>query len=370
MPKITHFFKTFFPDTQGGLEEAIKQIAKYSLKNNYDVRVVTQSENPQRLFIEGVEVISFKKSIKNDSAPFSFSLLKDFKSIIKDTDILQLHFPSTQEELMVALTKINKPLIITFHCDIFKWPLLKSIYSPFPKRVLAKADYIVPTSENLLNSTDLIKKYKDKSRIINLWLDETRFNNLPAPDEHFQEQVKSYGEFALFVGVLRWYKGLTNLIEAAKSVKGNIVIVGKGPLLDKLQEKVRYENINNVYLLGYQTDKNVKFLLKMCKFFILPSVSPAEAFGQVLLESSYLGKPMISTELGTGTSYVNLHNETGYVIEPNNINQLKEKMNILFTNNEKSIEFGKNAYERYKKLFIEDVQGPRYLELYNKLMEK
>jgi rhamnosyl/mannosyltransferase len=368
MPRITHFFKTFFPDTQGGLEEAIRQIGKSSLNHGYDVRVVTQSNTPQKKYIDGIEVLSYKKIFGSNSAPFSYNLIKYFRSLIKETDIVQLHFPSTQEEIIMALTKINKPLIITFHCDIFKWPFLRRLYLPFAKRVLKKADYIIPTSENLINSTKLINRFKNKSKVINLWLDETRFDNLKEPEEEFKRKVESFGNFALFVGVLRWYKGLHILIEAAKTIKDNVVIVGKGPLFDKLKAKVDKENIKNIYLLGFQNDNKVKYLLQKCRFFVLPSISPAEAFGQVLLEASYLSKPMISTQLGTGTSYVNKDNETGYVVEPDNVEQLRDMMNILFTDDDKVRKFGENAYHRYKENFVEKVQGLKYINLYNSLL--
>jgi hypothetical protein len=46
MTKISHFFKTYCSDTQGGLEEAIRQIGKYSVKNGYNVNVVSVANNP------------------------------------------------------------------------------------------------------------------------------------------------------------------------------------------------------------------------------------------------------------------------------------------------------------------------------------
>ena len=49
--------------------------------------------------------------------------------------------------------------------------------------------------------------------------------------------------------------------------------------------------------------------------FVLPSIFKSEAFGIVLLEAMANGIPLISTELGTGTSYVNSDGETGYVVK-------------------------------------------------------
>ena len=41
MPKITHIFKTYFPETNGGLEEAIRQYGSHAAKNGFKVEVVS-----------------------------------------------------------------------------------------------------------------------------------------------------------------------------------------------------------------------------------------------------------------------------------------------------------------------------------------
>jgi len=46
----------------------------------------------------------------------------------------------------------------------------------------------------------------------------------------------------------------------------------------------------------------------------LPASERSEAFGAVLLEAMAAGKPVVCTELGTGTSFVNVDGETGFVV--------------------------------------------------------
>lgn len=41
MAKITHIFKTYFPETNGGLEEAIRQYGSHAAKNGFEVEVVS-----------------------------------------------------------------------------------------------------------------------------------------------------------------------------------------------------------------------------------------------------------------------------------------------------------------------------------------
>ncbi|WP_225246636.1 MULTISPECIES: glycosyltransferase [Rhizobium/Agrobacterium group] len=52
----------------------------------------------------------------------------------------------------------------------------------------------------------------------------------------------------------------------------------------------------------------------------------SEAFGLALVEAARAGKPMISCEIGTGTSFVNKHGETAYTIPPNDVASLSDAM--------------------------------------------
>ncbi len=368
MKTITHIFKTYFPNSQGGLEEAIRQIGKVSVKNGYTVRVVSVSKNPFEGELDGIRCTSYYQSFGNSSLPFSIKLLKKFKSIVRDSDIVHLHYPWPVGELLILLFNVQKPIIITFHCDIHHHRFIRKLYTPFIRKLFKKANIIVPTSDNLINSTKILSEFRNKCRTINLWIDEERFSKIPDPDITFIDTVSQYSNYCLFVGVLRWYKGLDVLVEASSKIKGNIVIVGKGPLFEKLKHRIEMEKLSNIFLLGFRSDTEVKYLLQQSRFVVLPSVSPAEAFGQILLEASYFCKPMVTTELGTGTSFVNLNNETGFVVEPGNVDELAEKCNILFEDNNLAQKFGTNAYNRLKNNFTEDIQSHKYLEIYKSLL--
>ena len=366
MVKITHLFKTYFPDSQGGLEEAIRQIGKYSVKNGYDVKVVSVSNNPIKTTLDGIKVESFKRTFGNNSFPVSFSLVRNFRSIIKDTDIIHIYYPYPLTELLTLLSFTSKPIVVTFVCDIFERKIFRFLYKPFIFLLFKKAKYIVPINENLYASTKFLHRYKDKIRVINLWIDSERMNKLDKSLLIGKENIIP-NKFAVFVGVLRWYKGLDILLDSAKHIKYEIIIIGKGPLYEHLNQRINDEKIENVKLLGYVEEELMIDYVKNCSFLVLPSISPAEAFGQVLLEASFFSKPMISTELGTGTSYVNKHNETGFVIEPNNSNALAEAMNTLFNNDELRLKMGESANNRLKTIFTEDFQGHKYDEIYKSL---
>lgn len=368
MIKITHLFKTYFPDTQGGLEEAIRQIGKYSVKNEYNVKVVSVSNKPIKTTLDGIQVESYKRTFGNNSFPVSFSLIRNFRNIIKDADIIHIYYPYPLTELLTLFSFTNKPIIVTFVCDIFQRKVFRFLYKPFIFLLFKKAKYIVPINENLYASTQFLHRYKDKIRVINLWIDSERMNKLDKSLSVNKENITS-NKYAVFVGVLRWYKGLDILLDSAKNVKYEIIIIGKGPLYEHLNQRIKDEKIENVKLLGFVEDELMINYLKNCSFLVLPSISPAEAFGQVLLEASFFSKPMVTTELGTGTSYVNKNNETGFVIEPNNSNALADAMNTLFNNDELRLNMGVSANNRLKTIFTENIQGDKYIEIYKDLKQ-
>ena len=76
---------------------------------------------------------------------------------------------------------------------------------------------------------------------------------------------------------------------------------------------------------------------------------------------------MVTTELGTGTSFVNKNNETGFVVEPNNSKALTGAINTLFNNDELRLKMGEAANRRIQDIFSEEKLGHKYVEIYKDL---
>jgi rhamnosyl/mannosyltransferase len=85
--------------------------------------------------------------------------------------------------------------------------------------------------------------------------------------------------------------------------------------------------------------------------FVLPSVSPAESFGIAMLEALSLGTPAISTQLGTGTSWVNRHGETGLVVPPRDPQALAQAIRRLLGDEGLRRDLGAGAERRARRHF-------------------
>jgi rhamnosyl/mannosyltransferase len=84
----------------------------------------------------------------------------------------------------------------------------------------------------------------------------------------------------------------------------------------------------------------------------------------VLVEASMFAKPMISCEIGTGTSFVNAHGETGLVVPPEEPAALTAAMNLLVSDDSLATRMGVAARRRYEQMFSAEVLGQRYAELF------
>jgi glycosyltransferase involved in cell wall biosynthesis len=173
----------------------------------------------------------------------------------------------------------------------------------------------------------------------------------------------------LFVGCFRYYKGLEFLMSAMKNVQAKLLLIGAGPEERKLRNIVKKNRLKNkVQFLGELSDEEVNLYYKACDLFVLPSHLRSEAFGMVQLEAMCCGKPVISTELGTGTSFVNLDQQTGIVVKPTDVESLSNALNHLINNPEKREKFGAFGEARVKEMFSAETMVNSTLKLYEEVI--
>ncbi len=97
---------------------------------------------------------------------------------------------------------------------------------------------------------------------------------------------------------------------------------------------------------------------------MLPSQVRAEAFGIVQLEAMAAGVPVVSTELGTGTSVVNQHSQTGFVVPPSDPHGLAQAIKVLLTNPELRHYMGTMGRYRVANEYTHDLMVERTLDVY------
>jgi glycosyltransferase involved in cell wall biosynthesis len=87
----------------------------------------------------------------------------------------------------------------------------------------------------------------------------------------------------------------------------------------------------------------------------------------VLVEAAMFGRPLISCEIGTGTSFVNAHEETGFVVAPESADELRRAMALLLADENLAASLGVAARARYESLFSGPVLGKAYVDLFREV---
>jgi glycosyltransferase involved in cell wall biosynthesis len=367
--RVLHFYKNALPETVGGVEQVIDQIARGTGPLGVENIILALSNTPSSnsFPLHGYELFTAKRNFELASNGFSWQSIGLFKQLATKADLVHYHFPWPFADLVHKLVSPKKPTVLTYHSDIVRQKMLLQLYRPLKQSFLKSVDHIVATSPNYLKTSGVLQTFTDKASVIPIGLDDQTYSK-PDADlvKHFKE---CFGErFFFFIGAFRYYKGLNFLIKAAKVVPYPIVLAGSGPIEKELKSYVQHHQLKNVFFIGQVSEENKCALLEACYGLVLPSNLRSEAFGVTLLEGAMFGKPLISCEIGTGTSYINIGQETGLVIPPSNLKALADAMTWLWTHPEESQEMGHKARARYVALFTAKNMAQSYFELYQKLV--
>jgi glycosyltransferase involved in cell wall biosynthesis len=367
--RVLHVYRTFFPDTQGGLEEVVRQICKNTAAHGVESRVFCLSHHPEPAVLEfdGIPVYRARCTLEIASCDISLSALGLFKELVAWADIVHYQFPWPFADLLHLVAGVKKPTVLTYQSDIVRQQSLLKLYRPLKRRFLQQMSAIVATSPNYVATSAVLQHYATKVRVIPIGVDEASY---PQVDEKAIEnmQLRVGKDFFLFIGVLRYYKGLHTLLEAVKNSDWSVVIVGRGPEEANLKAQAENLGLKNVQFLGYVSNEEKVALLKLAKALVFPSHLRSEAFGVSLLEGAMYGKPLISCEIGTGTSFVNADGETGFVVPPENPLAFRAAMEKLQENQPLVEKFGQAARARYERLFTGQKMGADYAALYQSLL--
>ena len=360
--RILHVYKVYLPEDESGAPRVIWQIAEGLAPYGVESHVLALAQKPAAGPIKiGRHVVhQARRDFDLASTGLSFSVFRKFRDLARGADIVHYHHPWPLQDLMHFFVRPRCPSVVTYHSDIVKQRFILPFYRPLMHRFLASVDHIVATSPDYLETSPVLRRVAAKTSVIPIGLPERE-----APNESDLRKWRDrVGEgFFLFVGVLRYYKGLPFLLEAARRTGLPVVVVGEGEMRGAIERAA----LENVTLLGQVSDTDKEALLSLCRAFVFPSHLRSEAFGIALVEAARAGKPMISCEIGTGTSYVNVNEETGLIVPPADADALGAAMQSLADDSEAAARLGRNARARYQRLLRAEDMSRKYLALYERL---
>lgn len=170
----------------------------------------------------------------------------------------------------------------------------------------------------------------------------------------------------MFVGRLRYYKGLPVMLEALRELPGvQLVIAGSGPNLRTLAEMSLDLGVAaQVTWVGDVADAELPDVLAAGDVFVLPSTHRSEAYGIALVEALAAGLPAVTTDLGTGTSWINQDGVTGRVVRPGDPAALAAAIRAILADDAGRAAMASAARARARAVFGRDAMVDAVMGVY------
>lgn len=182
--------------------------------------------------------------------------------------------------------------------------------------------------------------------------------------EEYQPEYQP-GRYFLYFGRLAEEKGVDTLIRAASQARVPLLIVGTGPDEAKLKALAAAQH-GDVEFLGYRAGADLKTLLRGARAVVLPSQWYENA-PMSLLEAYASGKIIIAADIG-GIPEMILTDETGFLFESGNIDQLADRLTKVSALSDETIaQMGQGARHYVVQTFTVSRYVDEMLDLYHSL---
>jgi glycosyltransferase involved in cell wall biosynthesis len=375
---ILHLYKDYFP-VLGGIENHIKLLAEAQAAQGHQVSVLVTSQDRSSHveMVNGVQVSYAGRLATISSTPVSFAL-----SVLLSQsrpEVVHLHFPYPWGEAANSFFGHAHKTVLTYHSDIVRQRYLRLVYAPLMNRMLGQVDTIIATSPNYVATSPVLARWRKKCVVVPLGIDPTPYLAHPtlSPPAHVRDPrsgaegsgtTRDGNGTLLFVGRLRYYKGVDDLLRAVVDLPGTrLVIVGTGPMKEKWEYLARDLGVEQrVKFMGEVAQANLTAYYNDCDVFVLPCSERSEAFGVVQLEAMAAGKPVVSCDVGTGVTWVNQNDVTGLVVPPHSPQALAIAIRRILGDERLAAEMGAAGRKRVKEEFTAKKMVERVMEVYER----
>ena len=376
------------------LKENGNEVAYFSMKDNRNIKT-----GDKEYFVEKIDLNKGSK-LKAVDVIYSKENYRKMQEAINDFKPDIVHLNNFQRQLSASIIdcckKNNIPIVFTAHdmqaicpasamlykgeiCEecikngysscikksCIKGSKLKSILGVLEaeyyrkNNIYSKIDFIITPSEFL--KKQLIKGNLEYNKI------ETLHNFVINSNE---EKNCNDNGYAFFFGRLSIEKGILNLLKAIKQLdNGRLIIAGDGPERENIKTFIKENNIEDrVKMVGYLKQEQIKEYIENSRFVVVPSIW-YENCPYSILETMEIGKPIIGSKIGGIPELID-DKKNGYVYEYNNIDNLAEKMKILFDNNEVANQQSIMSRKLYEEKYNENFYYNKLLKIYTNLIKE
>jgi rhamnosyl/mannosyltransferase len=355
----------------GGIESHLHLLCG-ELRPHVELEVVVCNTRARtvRETVDGVPVVRCARV--GHAASTSLCPTMPFELSRRDYDLIHLHFPHPFGVMSYLGSRAppRHAVVVTYHSDIVRQERLVKLFRPFMQRVLARADRIVCTSPNYLDTSAELAPHRDRCVVVPHGVDLDRWRRTPAAEARAAElRARHGGPLLLAVGRLVYYKGLEWAIRAMRGVEARLLVVGDGPLRGALEALARACGVGGkVLFVGEVPHGEMVSYYLASDAFVFPSVARSEAFGIAQLEAMACGLPVVNTALDSGVPFVSRDGDTGVTVPPCDAEALGSALRDLLGDPARRAALGGRARRRVELDFGKEAMARRVLSIYGEVV--
>jgi len=346
------------------------------LSEHFDVTVIVNTDDPDFLLKQGVDVKVIQLNISRNIHIFSdiACLVRLFSIFIKcHPSAVHSITPKAGLLAMLAAFIARVPCRVhTFTGQVWvtQFGLKRLMLKSFDCLIARLATFNIVDSPSqqqfLIDEKVLCKK---SSVVFGLGsvsgVDLKRFKSSKAAfSEHRHSLGISEDAFVFtYLGRLNKDKGVLDLAKAFAEVNDNfayLLIVGpdEGGFVDEIK-KINAHKLEQIRFVGFT--RTPEQYLAASNALCLPSCR--EGFGSVIVEAAAMGVPAIASDI-YGISDAVLNNKTGLLHEPHNVKAILDAMTIFLNNKQLSVKYGEAAKSRVIESFDSKTISNYWLNFY------
>ena len=143
--RVLHFYKTYYPDSVGGIEQVIRQLCVGTTRLGVSNTVLSLSRQKDLAPIQfdGHTVVRMPLNFEIASNACSIQSLGALSRMAREADVVHYHFPWPFMDLAHFVARVDKPTVVSYHSDIVRQKRWLRLYQPLKQRFLDSVDAII-----------------------------------------------------------------------------------------------------------------------------------------------------------------------------------------------------------------------------------
>lgn len=364
--------------TYGGSGVVATELGKNLALRGHEIHFITYAlpyrlnEFHENIFYHEVKVPEYPLF---EYPPYALALATKMAEITlnEGLDLIHAHYaiPHAISAYMAKQMVIDKhplKIITTLHGTDITLVGADASFMRITEYSINHSDAVTTVSEYLKNETIKIFNPKIPINVIynfieNHPMQQKICNNLRAKLSPNNDPILAH------ISNFRPVKRVKDVIEIANRVLKKkpirLVMIGDGPERYEAEKLAKdYGIADKVIFMGKQED--IYLVLSSADIFVLPSGS--ESFGLAALEAMSCGVPCITSDVG-GLPEVNQHGVSGYIAPLGDVDMMSDFVLKILTDPQLERELSQNARAHALKNFHNNIIIPKYLDLYQEVLD-